>query len=137
MANDAKFENTVAALFQGMNGFIASKTVVGDTVHVGDTTIIPLIDVSFGMAAGASSLDRTNRGSGGMGGKMTPCAVLVIRNGSVKLVNVKNQDAITKILDMVPDVVDKVAPGKKKGKRIDPEVEDAINQAVEKDTKKF
>ena len=38
---------------------------------------------------------------------MTPCAVLVIQNGHTRLVNIKNQDTITKILDMVPDMVDK------------------------------
>ena len=42
---------------------------------------------------------------------MTPCAVLVLQNGKTKLVNIKNQDTITKILDMVPDVVDKFTKG--------------------------
>ena len=42
-----------------------------------------------------------------MSAKMSPSAVLVIQNGVTKLVNVKNQDAITKILDMVPDLADK------------------------------
>ena len=45
-------------------------------------------------------------------GKMTPCAVLVIQNGTTKLVNVKNQDGLTKILDMVPDFVDRFTSGK-------------------------
>ena len=42
-----------------------------------------------------------------MGGKIQPSAVLVIQNGQTKLVNVKNQDSMTKILDMVPDVINK------------------------------
>ena len=42
---------------------------------------------------------------------MTPCAVLVIQNGTTKLVNVKNQDGLTKILDMVPDFVNRFVPG--------------------------
>ena len=42
-----------------------------------------------------------------MGGKMTPSAVLVIQNGTTKLVNIKNQDGLTKILDMVPDFVNR------------------------------
>ena len=46
-------------------------------------------------------------GAGGIGGKMTPCAVLVIQNDKTRLVNIKNQDTMTKILDMIPDVVDK------------------------------
>ena len=48
-----------------------------------------------------------------MGGKIQPSAILVIRNGETKLVNVKNQDRITKVLDMVPDLLDKYVPSKK------------------------
>ena len=40
-----------------------------------------------------------------------PISVLVIQNGKTKLVNIKNQDTITKILDMVPDVVDRFTKG--------------------------
>ena len=48
-----------------------------------------------------------NGGMGGFSGKMSPSAVLVIKNGSTKLVNIKNQDTMTKVLDMIPDIVDK------------------------------
>ena len=60
-----------------------------------------------GVAAGAFSQEKKNNGAGGMGGKIMPSAVLVIQNGTTKLVNIKNQDGITKILDMVPDFVNK------------------------------
>ncbi len=46
-----------------------------------------------------------------MGGKIMPSAVLVIQNGTTKLVNIKNQDGVTKILDMVPDFVNKFTSG--------------------------
>lgn len=42
------FKNTVESLFQGMDSVISSKTVVGDAIHIGDTIILPLVDVSFG-----------------------------------------------------------------------------------------
>ena len=42
---DNKINSTVESLFKGMNEFIASKTVVGEPVRVGDTTIIPLVEV--------------------------------------------------------------------------------------------
>lgn len=105
MAENLK--GTVDALFSGMNGVVSSKTVVGEAIHIGDTIILPLIDVSFGIGAGAFNGDKKERGAGGIGGKMTPSAVLVIQNGKTKLVNIKNQDTMTKILDMIPDVVDK------------------------------
>lgn len=112
MASDNNFQTTVDSLFKGMDSFINTKTVVGDAMSVGDTIILPLVDVSFGVAAGALSGDAKNNGGGAMGGKMSPSAVLVIQNGTTKLVNVKNQDGLTKILDMVPDFVNKFAAGK-------------------------
>ena len=104
---DNSFHTTVESLFKGMDSFITTKTVVGDAIHIGDTIILPLVDVSFGVAAGAFSQAKKNNGAGGMGGKIMPSAVLVIQNGTTKLVNIKNQDGITKILDMVPDFVNK------------------------------
>lgn len=109
---DNSFNNTVESLFKGMDSFITTKTVVGDAIHIGDTIILPLVDVSFGVAAGAFAQEKSNNGAGGMGGKINPSAVLVIQNGETKLVNVKNQDGMTKILDMVPDVINKFTAGK-------------------------
>lgn len=108
--SDNSFNSTVESLFKGMDGFITTKTVIGDAVRFEDGTIVlPLVDVSFGVAAGAftDESSKKNNGGGGMGGKIQPSAVLVIKDGNSKLVNVKNQDGITKILDMVPEFVDK------------------------------
>ncbi len=101
------FDGVVESLLQGMNKVMAAKTVVGEPTKVGDTIILPLVDVSFGVGAGSTLADKKNAGAGGFGAKMSPSAVLVIKNGSTKLVNIKNQDAVTKILDLVPDVVDR------------------------------
>ncbi len=109
---DSNFKGTVEALFEGMDGVITSKTVVGEAIQIKDTIILPLVDVSFAVGAGAWGTDKKDKGAGGIGGKLTPCAVLVIQNGHTRLVNIKNQDTITKILDMVPDVVDKFTAGK-------------------------
>lgn len=101
------FTGVIESLMKGMNAVIGTKTVVGDATQVGDTIILPLVDVSFGVGAGASAADKKNGGGGGFSAKMSPSAVLVIKNGSTKLVNIKNQDTITKVLDMIPDIVDK------------------------------
>lgn len=104
-----QFQNVMDSLMKGMDTVFTTKTVVGEPTQVGDTVIIPLVDVSFGVGAGAgiNADKKTNKGGGGMGGKMTPSAVLIIKNGVSKIVNVKNQDSLTKILDMVPDVIEK------------------------------
>ena len=100
------FNEVVESLLGGMNKIMAAKTVVGEATKVGDTIIVPLVDVSFGVGAGSSNADKKDGGCGGFGAKMSPSAVLVIKNGTTKLVNIKNQDAVTNVLDMVPDIVD-------------------------------
>lgn len=126
MAEENRLNATMESLYKGMDNFITSKTVVGDAIHVGDTIILPLVDVAFGVAAGARIDGNKNNGAGGMGGKISPSAVLVISNGTTKLVNVKNQDGFTKILDMVPDIIDRVQDMIKK--KSDNETEDASEE---------
>ncbi len=101
------FTGVIESLMRGMNTVLSTKTVVGEATKIGDTIILPLVDVTFGVGAGASVGDKKNGGAGGFSGKLTPSAVLVIKNGSTKLVNIKNQDTVTKVLDMIPDIVDK------------------------------
>lgn len=127
---DNNFKGTVEALFRGMDGVVSSKTVVGDAIHIGDTILLPLVDVSFAIGAGAFNGDKKEKGAGGLGGKMTPSAVLVIQNGHTKLVNIKNQDTVTKILDMVPDVIDKFSSGKE-DKMTEEDVNEILDEAEE------
>lgn len=127
---DNTFHTTVESLFKGMDSFITTKTVVGEAIHIGDTIILPLVDVSFGVAAGVFSDDKKQNGGGGMGGKLMPSAVLVISNGTTKLVNVKNQDGVTKILDMVPDFVNKFT-SKKDNTVEDTEAREKAKDAME------
>lgn len=124
------FKSTVEALFKGMDAVVSSKTVVGDAIHINDTIILPLVDVSFGIGAGSSSADKKEKGMGGIGGKMSPSAMIVIQGGKTKLVNVKNQDTITKILDMVPDVVDRFTG--KDERMTEKEVNDILDAEIEK-----
>ena len=107
MAEGNNFNSTVKALFEGMDSVVSSKTVVGDAIHINGTIILPLVDVSFGIGAGSFNAEKKEKGMGGMGGRISPSAVIVIQDGRTKLVNIKNQDTITKILDMIPDVMDR------------------------------
>ena len=130
--NKNDFNETVASLFKGMDSFLSAKTVDGEAVHVNDTIILPLVDVSFGVGAGAFAGDKKNNAGGGMGGKMSPSAVLVIQNGATKLVNIKNQDTVTKILDMVPDVVDRIT-GKFGDVKMDDDIDEAISDVTDEE----
>lgn len=115
---DSLFKTNVDSLFKGMENFISTKTVVGEAVHIDDTIILPLVDVTFGLGAGASEARDEKKsngtGGGGMGAKISPSAVIVIKDGHTKLVNIKNQDSLTKIIDIVPDLMDRFMSKSKK-----------------------
>lgn len=127
-----QFQGVVESLLKGMDTVLSTKTVVGEATKIGDTIILPLVDVSFGVGAGAGSNGTKNSasGAGGLGGKMTPSAVLVIRNGAVKLVNIKNQDAVTKVLDMVPDLIEKFTKPKAKDEEVSVKEEEISDDEV-------
>lgn len=128
------FLGVIESLMKGMNTILSTKTVVGDPMKLPDDTIIlPLVDISFGVGAGASAGDKKNGGCGGFSGKLTPSAVLVIKNGSTKLVNIKNQDTMTKVLDMIPDIVDKLTTPKEEMIPDEEAVEIAFPKEDEKD----
>ena len=122
--------SSLETLFGRLEKFVSSKTVVGEPMTIGDVIIVPLVDVSFGLGAGAGSnyLDKSKKasdkeadattdkvnadaGMGGMGAKITPSAVLVIINGTAQLVNVKNQDSLSKLIDMAPGIAAKLNLG--------------------------
>lgn len=128
MANN--FNEVVDSMLKGMDGFLSSKTVVGEPKVIGDTILVPFVDVSFGVGAGDFRGEKKANGAGGLTGKMTPSAVLVIQNGTTRLVNIRNQDSMTKILDMVPDLVNKFAS---MGNDKSPSDEDAVNTAFPRD----
>ena len=125
---DNRFDSTVEALFKGMDGFLSTKTVVGDAVRFEDGTIIlPLVDVSFGVGAGAwAKQDGDMSTGGGLGGKITPSSVVVLKDGHAKLVNVKNQDTVTKVLDMVPDLIDSFKKDKTEKKEMQEKVDSVV-----------
>ena len=101
------FDNVIHSLLQEAGGVLTSKTVIGEPIEVGDTLLIPLSDVTVGAAAGSNNGKDKNAGMGGFTAKMSPRAVLVIKNGNTKVVSIKDQNSLSRLVDMVPEVVDK------------------------------
>ncbi len=102
---------TIQALFKGMEGLVQSKTVVGEPIELGGAVILPLIEVSAGLASGALMNNAKNNGAGAMSAKLSPVALLIIEEGRIKLVSVKNQDVFTRLIDLIPEAVDKIKKG--------------------------
>lgn len=105
------FNENLETMFSKLDNFVSSKTVVGEPIEMNGITIIPLVDVSFGMGVGSSDsrVEKNGKasGAGGMGAKITPSAVMVIANGAVQLINVKDDNSVNKLIDMVPGIVNK------------------------------
>ena len=110
MADKNDFGSTVESLFKGMDSFLTTKTVDGEAIPVGDSIMIPLADVSFGLGAGAFAGNTRNNGGGGLGARVSPTAVLMVaKDGTTRLVRLKSQDAVSRIMDMAPDLITKIS----------------------------
>ena len=126
------FSAQAEALFKGMNTLISTKTVVGEPQKVGDAVIIPLVDVSCGMAVGALSGNKKDNGGGGLSTKISPAAVLISQNGATRLVTVRNQDAVSKVIDMVPDFINRFTADS----RISPEADRTAKRMLKEEGEK-
>ena len=62
---DKSLNSVMDSLIDGVSGLISSKTVVGEPVTVGDTIIVPLVEVSFGAGGGAAAGAKSGEGSAG------------------------------------------------------------------------
>lgn len=118
-----KVNDDLAGLMHQLESFITTNTVVGEPIHIDQTILVPLIDVSFAAASGSTMSNKfierhkekerrvdggAGAGAGGLGAKVMPSAMLVIQNGTTQLINIRNQDSITKLIDMIPGLVAKV-----------------------------
>ena len=117
---------TIDALFKGLEGIASSKTVIGEPICLDDVKLIPLIEVTAGLASGALARNARQNGAGAMSAKVTPIALLILQNGRLKLVNVKNQDIWNRLLDMILDAVDKIT-GNIIPRRTEEEAEERLN----------
>ena len=109
-------KSNIESLCANLENFVSTKTVVGEAITIGNIVLLPLIEVSMGMAAGGSE-NKDKGTAGGLGAKITPSAVIAIINGNVQLINIKNQDAVTRLIDMAPGIADKLNFGAIFGKR--------------------
>ena len=105
MSTSDMFKETISSLMEGMDANLSTKTVVSEPIQIGDTTLIPLVNVSFGAGAGALRGKDKADAAGAIGGKMTPCAVIVLKNNSARVINISTNTGFEKLIDLVPDLV--------------------------------
>ncbi|KHD35275.1 sporulation protein [Clostridium acetobutylicum] len=99
-------------LFTKLEKFLRTETVIGQPIKVGETTLIPIVTVMFGCGTGGGVGD--NKGIKGQGGglgtgaRISPDAVLVIKNDDVQMLPVKKGANLSKLIEMVPEIVSKI-----------------------------
>lgn len=102
------FEGSVKALMNSLENLVSTKTIVGEPIQYKDIVVFPMADVSFGVAAGSFAKETKNNGIGGAGAKVSPSAILVIQNGTSKIVNIKDKDSLNKLIELIPDIINKL-----------------------------
>ena len=126
----------IEKLFSKMENFINSKTVIGEPMKIGNTTIVPLIDVFFGVGASNKEREKEKKGTsdaGGLGAKITPSAILVIQDESVQLINMKDKASLNKIIDMLPSMFDKLKGIFNKDSKTEDEVIEEVMAEIKKE----
>lgn len=118
-------QGLMGVTIEKIRDMVNAETIIGDPIHVDDTTIIPVSRVTFGFVSGGSDVGPSSNkqmfgGGSGAGVSVTPVAFLVVSNGSngnVRTVQlVEKVSAVDNVIASLPELVDKVAALIKKEK---------------------
>jgi uncharacterized spore protein YtfJ len=115
------FKENMDAMFDKFEGFVKEKTVIGEPIIMEGLTMIPALTISFGMCnGGGNGTDAGGSGGtgtgGGMGAKVFPTAMIVVKDGNVEILPISKGHAFEKLIEMVPELMDKVDVTMKKAK---------------------
>lgn len=114
METNALLKENIDALFGNLERFLKTETVVGEPIVVGETTLVPIVTVSFGCGSGGGTGSESKGGPEGTGSgigaaaKISPNAILVIKKDEVSMLPVKGQSNLENLVKMVPEIVSKI-----------------------------
>ena len=114
-----KEKNSVSELMETtmtkIREMVDSNSVIGEPITTPDgVTLIPVSRVSLGFGSGGGDYGKPGQnnfgGGGGAGVKIDPVAFLVIKDGTTRVmpVAVPPVSTVDRIVDMAPDIVDKI-----------------------------
>lgn len=128
---EQKISDILETSIEKIKTMVDANTIIGDKIIVDDVTIIPISKLSFGFAGGATDFAGKNHGSkvfaggGGAGASINPIGFLVIKDGNVNMLPITSvQTAASKVIDMLPETVEKI---KALFKKNDDEAEEVAN----------
>ncbi len=110
------FEVVIKTITAEMQKSISAKTVIGDPMTFGGTTIIPLssVGMGFGAGTGAGKTSDNAEGSGGGGGMaIKPVAIVVMDEKEAKLETLKPPSSVPKksVVEQIVEALPKLAEG--------------------------
>ncbi len=119
-------EGLMDTTMNSIKDMIDVNTIIGKPIEINNGVIIPLSKVTFGFASGGSefnseTIDNYNRkdteesieyklpfgGGSGAAVNISPIAFLVVQKDNVKLLPIDHSSSVDKLLDYVPDIMEK------------------------------
>lgn len=111
---------------------VDANTVIGNPITTPQgVTLIPVSKISCGYAGGGSDFNSKNptrdnpfAGGSGCSVKVTPVAFLVVKGDNVRMLPVSEtpSTSVDRLIDMVPELLDKLSALLKKDKNEDSEI---------------
>jgi len=120
MEKNHPINDLMAETIQKIRETVDANTVVGEPIHAGELTLIPVSKISFGFGTGASEFggkspkapgDNPFGGGGGAGVKVSPVCFLAISGTNVKVLPVEVAPAtgVDRVVEMIPEAVTKIS----------------------------
>ena len=116
-------QGLMGVTIEKIRDMVDTSTIIGDPIHVDDTTtIIPVSRVTFGFASGGSDVAPQSSkqmfgGGTGAGVSIAPIAFLVISGGNVRTIQlVEHVSPVDSAINALPDLVDRISALIKKDK---------------------
>lgn len=106
-------KENLETIFSRLENMFRAKTVIGDPLTVGEITLVPVVNVTFGIGAGGGEgAGFGEHGGGGLGAgtgaRLTPSAIVVIKGDQVSLLTLEGRSNLGSIIEKVPDLVGKL-----------------------------
>lgn len=114
-------KNILESMYNKLDHFLKTETVIGEPIEVGSIKLIPIITASFGLGGGFGEEGKSEAGGGGggLGCKISPDAILVIKDDNVEMLPIKSKGSLDKLIEKVPDIITKVQGNEKEKEKDD------------------
>lgn len=108
----AMTQNVLETMYSKLDKFLKTETVIGEPMDLGEIKLIPIVTASFGMGGGLGEENKkggkSEGGGGGLGCRISPDAILVIKGDEVELIKLDAKRSLDKLFEMMPELIGKV-----------------------------